>query len=725
MRRGRDLLKKFYREKFIPFLKDTTFRRIVAAVLFFFVITGILAYNFVPERYNFQVGAAAPKTIKAPRTAEFIDRVKTEEARQRAAAKVNKVMEEDPSVAGAVQEKVGKVFAAIRQVKGEKLEEAAKVRKLKEGIALPVSDDLLLFLLQADEVSLQKVEEAAKQIVREVYSSSISEESLPQVKERIKKEKVEPLPYHPRFKEFLQIMMDELLQPNLKYNREETERKKREAMNSVAPVRVTVQKGEKIVGEGEIITEEILMKMENLGLLRPYYMYRALIGLSLLVALSMVLILVYLYHYRRSIYEEDRYLLLLGIIFTAVLLIAKLVVSINIGGSTTSQTLMGYLAPVAAASLLIAILLDRNLALLVTAILAVMVGIITGNQLGPAFTALVSGTVAVFSVSHLSQRTDLARAGLFYISGATIVAILGMELATRSTLAGVSWVDVLLLPLVGLGNGIFSAVVAGGTLPYLETAFGITSAMRLLELANPNHPLLKRLLMEAPGTYHHSVMVGNLAEAAAEAVGADSVLVRVGAYFHDIGKLKRPYFFIENQFGIDNPHDKIAPSLSALIITSHVRDGVEMAREAGLPREVVDIIEQHHGTSLVSFFYHRAAEADKNEVVPEESFRYEGPKPQTKEAALVMLADTVEAATRSLQKPTPGRLEGIVRRLIKEKLNEGQLEECNLTFRDLDLIAGAFSRVLSGFFHHRIEYPESVIKELERRKSRDAGIRKQ
>jgi len=258
--------------------------------------------------------------------------------------------------------------------------------------------------------------------------------------------------------------------------------------------------------------------------------------------------------------------------------------------------------------------------------------------------------------------------------------------------------------LLGTVNGVASSFLTVGALHWFESGFKITSSVRLLELSNPNRPLLKRLLMEAPGTYHHSILVGNLAEAAAEAVQADSTLVRVGSMYHDIGKLKRPYFFIENQFTQDNPHDKIAPTLSSLIITSHVKDGLELAKENKLPQQIQDIISQHHGDGLVSFFYHKALEG--NDEVPEEAFHYDGPKPQTKEAALVALADNVEAAVRSMKQPTPGRVEGLVRKIVKDKLNDGQLDQSDLTFQDLDRIAMAFVRVLSGIFHSRVEYPE-------------------
>jgi len=248
--------------------------------------------------------------------------------------------------------------------------------------------------------------------------------------------------------------------------------------------------------------------------------------------------------------------------------------------------------------------------------------------------------------------------------------------------------------------------------------------VRLLELSYPGNPLLKRLLTEAPGTYHHSILVGNLAEAAAEAINGDSLLTRVGAYYHDVGKLKRPYFFIENQMNTDNPHDKIAPTLSALILTFHVKDGVELAREYKLPEDIINIIEQHHGSGLCTYFYHKALENGQNESIAEEEFRYDGPKPQTREAALVMLADSVEAAVRSLQNRTYNRVEGMVHRILKDKLLDGQLDECDLTFKDLDVIASAFIQVLSGIFHARIEYPD-LSREEEGRKVKSASVRKQ
>jgi hypothetical protein len=242
----------------------------------------------------------------------------------------------------------------------------------------------------------------------------------------------------------------------------------------------------------------------------------------------------------------------------------------------------------------------------------------------------------------------------------------------------------------------------------------MTSSVKLLELSNPSQPVLKRMLVEAPGTYHHSIIVGNLAETAAEDIGADSLLARAATYYHDIGKLKRPYFFSENQFGGENPHDKTSPNLSALIIKSHVKDGVELAEEYGLPTKIIDIIKQHHGTNLISYFYQQALEENKHDDIEKNDFRYDGPKPQSREAAIIMLADITEAALRSknFNKNNHDRIEGVVRGLIKDKLIENQLDKSDLTLTDLDTIAKSFVKVLTGIYHQRVEYPEKLLTEM-------------
>ncbi|NLW06988.1 MAG: HDIG domain-containing protein, partial [Clostridia bacterium] len=485
------------------------------------------------------------------------------------------------------------------------------------------------------------------------------------------------------------------------------------------PVQVTIRQNEKIVGDGEIVTAEHIEALQKLGLLRSSGSWGGIIGLVLLQTAMVALLLLYLRLFKTDIYKNDRLLFLLGLLWLTFLVLARGTMAISLGGRAEFAHLVGYLIPVAASSMLVAILLDTNLAIVFTLFLGLEAGIIGGGYYQFAAVGIISGLVGIYCVSHVSQRSALARSS-FFLMLANLLSVLALGLMLNNSLLQMS-----VAATFALINGLLSTVLTIGFLPFLENSFGITTSIRLLELSNPNHPLLKRLLLEAPGTYHHSILVGNLAEAAAEAVGANGLLARAGAYFHDIGKLKRPYFFIENQLTADNPHDRLAPTLSTLIISSHVKDGLEMAREHRLPGVIQDIIAQHHGDTLISYFYNKARENSRSNSVNESDYRYDGPRPASKEAAIVMLADSVEAGIRSLPKPTPGRMEGFVRKIIKEKMEDGQLEASDLTFRELTVIAEAFMRVLNGIFHTRIEYPEAVVKEMERRKGRNGVLHKQ
>ena len=502
------------------------------------------------------------------------------------------------------------------------------------------------------------------------------------------------------------------LQPSLVFNREATERAQKEAMDAVKPVQKTVKVGEIIVHRGERVTAEQISVLEQLGIQRSKSYPLTLVGAAVLVLLTFWLSIEFLRRYYRKVYDNDMLMLLIAMVFIIILAFTRFLTVIKLGDASDINALSGYLAPVAAGSMLIAILLDNRLAYFLTMVMAIYVGMLTeGNQLFYSIAAFVGGTVGVFQVYRLNQTSDLAKSGL-YVALVNIVTIV-----TLTLIGGNYSLEVLFVGcVIGAVNGILSAVLMIGALPYLETAFSITSMIKLLELGNPNHALLKRLLMEAPGTYHHSLMVANLAESAAEPIGANPLLVRVGAYYHDIGKIKRSDYFVENQRSFDNPHEKIAPALSALIITSHVREGVELAREARIPQIVIDFIEQHHGTSLAKYFYSRALEEDREGSISEENFRYEGPKPQSKEVALVMLADSVEAAVKSLTEPSPDRIRNMVQRILKDKLDDGQLEACDLTFKDLDIIGRSFCKMLEGIYHKRIEYPEIIVREFEKRR---------
>jgi hypothetical protein len=372
--------------------------------------------------------------------------------------------------------------------------------------------------------------------------------------------------------------------------------------------------------------------------------------------------------------------------------------------------------------MMVSLVLGPALAILFTLIQASMTALFLDVGPGLSLYFAIAGLWAAQSQRTCHNRWDLIRLGFYLglLNGGSSLALQMMQ--TR-----LFYWETLAHLLLGFSGGVLSGIVVTGFSPLVEKLFGYTTDMRLLERANMDQPLLRELMVQAPGTYHHSIIVGNMVEAAAEAIGAKPLLARVSAYYHDIGKSPKPLYFIENQMGGENKHEKLAPSMSSLILISHIKDGVEKAKRHKLDPPIVDIIEQHHGTSLISYFYQKALElkGDDPGQVSTEDFRYPGPKPQTREAGLVMLADAIEAASRTLVDPTPARIQGLVNKMINNAFADGQLDECELTLKDLNQIAGSFNKILNGIFHQRIEYPESPGKTGQSKKRGNGDTTKQ
>ncbi len=708
--------------------KDYTSQRLLAGLVYFLLFTTILSSGLFFNRFDIQLGDVSTQNIAAPYTKDVEDIQQWKQDQDQAANRISDVIVVDDVVVSGLINDLGNAFQVLKTTQADtNLDEKAKLAKLRGNIpyANPttMSDDTLLTLLRTPLNDVTAADTEGTRIIQDIAKNTktgaLKPEDIPPLKDRIKTALLQ-LKMSNALTSMLDTFVDlKLTSPTLKVDTQQTEAKREEARKNVPVPKRTYVAKEKIVGEGERVDDRVYEALKEYGLIQTFP-WKGAAGIALVVLSFMFCILLYLYHYKREIYYKNSSLVLVGLIMTLVLLLGKGIISLNL---ENYNNLRGFLVPLAWGSMVIAILVDSQLAILVTTTLSLFLGIMVDPQFSSQFgleVALVTGlggTTGVFSVSHLSQRSDLARAGLF-VGAANIVAVLAVGIIANFTPVALT-VGVVLAAI----NGIIASVFTVGTLHWFETGFKITSSIRLLELSNPNRPLLRRLLTEAPGTYHHSILVGNLAEAAAESVGADALLVRVGALYHDIGKIKRPYFFIENQFSAENPHDKIAPTLSTLIITSHIKDGLELAKEQKLPAPIKDIIEQHHANGLVTFFYHKAKEGERPQTVSEAEFRYEAPKPQTKEAALVCLADSVEAAVRSLKDPAPGQIPGLIRKIIKDKLNDGQLDECNLTFKDLTKIAEAFDRVLGGIYHNRIEYPE--ITDLEGRRHKRAAGNKQ
>lgn len=359
-----------------------------------------------------------------------------------------------------------------------------------------------------------------------------------------------------------------------------------------------------------------------------------------------------------------------------------------------------YLIPLVCSSMLMTILIDYRISLVINLLNIIFVAIIVGFNPVVIVLSIANVVLGSTALKKVQQRNDIIYSTIYITFMSSIVTL------TLGMLSSNNLKEIFIQTGYTAIGVLFSGILAVGLLPFFESIFDVVTNIKLLELSNPNQPLMKKLLMEAPGTYHHSMMVANLGEAATEAVGGNPVIARVGAYYHDIGKTKRPYFFGENQMGKENPHNKITPNLSTLIILSHPKDGIEMAREHNIPKVIQDIIEQHHGTTLVKYFYYKLKNSsDKPDEIKEEDFRYPGPTPSSKEAGVIMLADSVEAAVRSISEPTKGKIEEMVNNIINDKLNSRQLVNCDLTLKDIEIIRKSFLKTLDGIYHQRIEYP--------------------
>ena len=506
-----------------------------------------------------------------------------------------------------------------------------------------------------------------------------------------------------------------VLVPNLTFDQAETERRRRKAEDSIEPVGYLVRENEMIVREGDPVTTTQLLKLDKLRTLKGGQNFTfQFLGLALLLGLLFELSYrLYIVRHKPTLGRGRDSLLLVSSLFVLVLVLCRLQLSLVSGLAANSPhppwnnlTWYYYSLPFCTGPMLVALVVETQLSILFAVLFAIPAGLMLGNSLHMAVYTFLGSIVGIFGVTSYRQRSGIWKAGLL-VSLTNVGVALPIELMSGNIVAGTALLDAWCAFL----GGLLTAILISGLVPVFEYVFNLTTDFKLLELANLDHPLLRKMIVNAPGTYQHSFIVGNLAEAAAKAIGANSLLAKVGSYHHDIGKMKNPTFFIENMIGIRNKHDKIQPSLSALIITSHVREGVEMARKHKLGQEIIDIIQQHHGTTLVFFFYNKAKAMEDASVseVREADYRYDGPKPQSRESAIVMVADSCEAASRTLKTPTYPKVRDMVRKIVQAKVADGQFDECDLTFRDLHQIEKSIEKVLMAQYHTRIDYPGFVF----------------
>ncbi len=655
-------------------------------------LTAIIFSAYLPSLSGFEQGQLAPQTVVAGNTVTVYDAEATQNLKAQVAQLVEPIYVSDPqalSKATSEMERLLREIGRLRQELAETADFAATLEELRELAPSTISFGTLEHLLTADSSTYDQIQRQALGALRTLYANRITDASIDDALASLRS-----------ITNALAVSADTSLavfevtipfvHPNQLIDDEQTAARRQAAMNQVAPVVITVREGELVVQQGETVSGQDVAVLDALGLGKTRSGWEIWLGAFLLVLLEAAVFSRLLYRFNRPKGLDNNMLLALVSLMLGMAGISRLLIL---------PPLSAYLIPVATLGMVVAIILNARSALLMVALASINIGLLTDFDMRYSLAALLVGAVSLYLVSRVTQRAALLGAGLSTMVVAAITVFF-IEVFRQTSLG-----EALRMSAWGLANGFLAGLLTMLLLVILDTVFNLTTPLRLLELANPAQPLLKKLLQVAPGTYNHSILMGNLAEAAAEAIGADPLLARVGAYYHDIGKTIRPEYFVENQIRVGNPHDRLSPNLSKLAITAHVRDGEHLARLYGLPAPVVDIIKQHHGTSVLAYFYHKALEASKD-LVYEESYRYEEQKPRSKEAAIVMLADGIEAAIRAMQNPTRRKIQGVIQEIIKQKVQDGQLDESDLTLGDLNKIRDSFDQSMRGLLGHRIRYPE-------------------
>ena len=694
------------KNKIIGWFRTSAFKCVLMDVVTFALILIIFFLICVPKKYNLSVGSISHDTINA--TKDVIDEVSTQEKKNAAAALVEPTYRFQQDVKEEVMNALNSTFAELRTIQqyGITLRNENNMRPnsfSEEEIAYAISllGDLslnrnqIVTLLRVDNEQFDNMVSTVKTAVDNTMNNS-------SVREGQVNQAIQTIIQIVGFKVDISLTQNVLptvlracIKPNMIIDQEATDEARNKAMESVEPVVYLM--GPNIIREGDRVTYSQMEMLRQLGLLNDdHYDFSSYWGSLIAVVISMMTLFIMLLLLRPDVLTNVRQM--------AVIL---LILFLCIGLAALTNLLPSiYVMPVALCAALGTVLIGYRVGITLTVTLTLLLAALTaGNNQSSfydvAIISVMTLSESMFTIWFLKghpQRTRVLLTGLFSaIIG--LVIIFGMKLLTSAdslnTMAIVGW---------AVGGGILSGFLAVALQPLFEIVFRLPTPTRLLELTNPSQPLMKRLMIEAPGTYHHSIVVANLAESAATRIKANSYLARAGAYYHDIGKLKRPMYFKENQMG-ENPHEHTDPYVSAAILISHTKDGMLLAQKEHIPPEIQDIILQHHGVTPVMYFYHKALQLSDGQQVDINEFRYTGPKPNTKEAAIVMLADTIEAAVRSMKSPTPKAIDQFIERLVRGKLEDGQLSDSPLSLRDIDEICEAFSDILKGVYHERIEYP--------------------
>ncbi|HYC06888.1 MAG TPA: HDIG domain-containing protein, partial [Candidatus Binatia bacterium] len=686
----------------IPFTRHDAGRLFVAATLLIVALVAIFAVDIVPSGLGLAVGQIPKDDVVAPRTIQFTSDLQTEAAREAASAAVPPQYDYTIAQGAAVADQQAAAFAtdvAPVDAAFDASVTAAQRAELLKSVLPDLTEAGRTTLEGLTSASWKATRDEAARVLDVIERPELRDSDVATVRAGLASRFLGTLT--PDQKSLAAELIAPLLVPNSSFSQALTDQMKTAAAQGVRPVTVEIQQGEIIADKGHPISADEMEKIDAFDLNVPTLDLARLSGFVLLAVLLVGLLLAWVWRFRPTLWHRNNVLVLLGFIIVVATFALKL---------TAGRNVLPYVLPTAAAGILVAILLDASLAMVLMAILGVIAGAVNGDSLEMATYVFLGGFAGIVAVRRGDRLNAFVQAGIaIAIVGAAVISVF-------SLLGGRDLTAILQLYGASILAGAGAAVAAVGSFAVLGNVFGILTVFQMLELANPSQPLLRRLLVETPGTYHHSIMVGNLAERAAEAIGADPLLTRVAAYYHDIGKLANPAAFIENQAGGDNIHDGLDPYMSAQLVKQHVADGIELAYRSKLPKTLIAFIPQHHGTAVMSYFYARAREeaaapfggidtpdgAAAAAAVDIRRFRHAGPKPQSREAALIMLADKVEASVRSLAARDEPAIQTMVSRIIEKQLSDGQFDECNLTLRDVELVREAFVQQLLGMYHQRI-----------------------
>ncbi len=676
-------------------------KRIIIFACSFIFLYALAATAIAPKQYTLKEGDIPRVDIKAPR--EIIDESATKTKEIAAVEKVGKQYTLKSDVETNAQNDIKLLFEKLKSINSPQnsdtvMSETEKISQLKKlnimsGMEVSITDEEYKSLLSISSGDLDKIQGSIFDIINSAYEKNIEEndeEYLNQVR-AASADRISEFEADQNVILTLQKIVSAEINPNFFYDEAKTNEKIEEAKKSVS--KVMIKQNQIIVKEGEPVTAEQIQILSELGMLNDKnsktYVY-VYFTLAILLFIIMYLQFSFIKHNYIKIFADTKKIILINVINILSVVFARVL-----------ELVSPLLMPFACAPILLSLLVNYRISLVVSCYNVIIISAINGFDIQLLIIGMINAILGSILLKKMKQRNEL-----IYTTGyiAVISSILGI---TTGILISSDLKDILIRSGITFIAGILSGVSAMGILPFLESTFNEITILKLLELSNPNTPLLKRLIMEAPGTYHHSVMVANLAELAAEEVGADAALARVGAYYHDIGKLQRPYFFGENLMGMESPHDSIQPNMSASIIISHVKDGVELAKKNKLPKSIIDIIAQHHGNSLVKYFYYTMKNnSPEGTEIDEKDYRYEGPIPDSKEAAVIMLADSTEAAVRSIKEHTKEKIDKMINDIINDKLSSGQLNNCDLTLKDIEKIKKCFITSMNGLYHERIEYPK-------------------